>query len=143
MVGALIYYYLPEFKRHGRWIMLAAVLLYALHLYTGWFFLRPFAISTLTLGACFLLPHIVGPTRFGDFSYGTYVLHYPILQSLIALGLFTYNPWLGLITALALLAIAAIFSWFVVEKPSLEHSKDRRTRQAALGATPNYPPAVP
>jgi peptidoglycan/LPS O-acetylase OafA/YrhL len=143
LVGTLIYYYLTEFKRHGGWIMLAAALLYLLHIYTGWFFLRPFTISTLTLGACFILPHIVGPTRWGDFSYGTYVLHYPILQSLIALGLFQLHPWLGLGVTLLLVATAAGLSWFFVEKPSLDHARDRKLRLAADGVAPNYPPAVP
>ncbi len=143
LVGSFIYYYLPEFKRHGRWLMPVAALLYILHVYTGWFFLRPFAVSSLTLGACFLLPQIVGPTRWGDFSYGTYVLHYPILQSIIAIGIFRINPWLGLATTIVLVGAAACFSWFIVEKPSLEHAKGRSIRQAALGAAPNYPPAVP
>jgi peptidoglycan/LPS O-acetylase OafA/YrhL len=123
--------------------MAAAAIALALELWTGWFFLRPLAIPALTLGACLLLPHIEGPARWGDFSYGTYILHYPIIQLMVAAGLFRVQPWLGLFTALIVVAFAAGISWFVVEKPSLAHSRSRRLRQAALGVTPNYPPAVP
>jgi len=143
MTGALIYYHLAFFKKHGKWIMLAAALLYALHFATGWYFPRPAAIAALTLGAALLLPQVKGPTRWGDFSYGTYVLHYPIVQSVVAAGLFNRHPWLAIMVVLPIVAVAATFSWFFVEKPSLAHSRSRKLRQAALGEAANYPPAVP
>jgi peptidoglycan/LPS O-acetylase OafA/YrhL len=143
MVGALIYYHLAWFKRNGLWLMLASAALFALHTYTGWYPLRPLCIAALTMGACHLLPHIEGPTRWGDFSYGTYVLHYPIVQSVVAAGLFRAAPWGALAFSFLLVAVAGTFSWFVVEKPALAHSKSRRLRQSSLGATANYPPAVP
>jgi peptidoglycan/LPS O-acetylase OafA/YrhL len=95
------------------------------------------------LGASLLLPQVKGPTRWGDFSYGTYILHYPIIQIIIAAGVFNAHPWAALLLTVASVAVAASLSWFFVEKPSLAHSKSRRLREAALGATPNYPPAVP
>ena len=143
MIGALIYYHLAWFKRHGAWLMLASALVFGLHTWTGWFFLRPAAVAALTLGACQLLPHVEGPARWGDFSYGTYILHYPIVQSIVAAGLFRTNGWLGLCTVVVFVACAASLSWFLVEKPSLAHSRSRRLRQAALHQTANYPAAVP
>jgi peptidoglycan/LPS O-acetylase OafA/YrhL len=143
MVGALIHYHMTWFKRHGPVLMAAAALAFALLEWTGWFVFRPLSIPALTLGACLLLPHVEGPARWGDFSYGTYILHYPIVQLMVAAGLFRVEPWLGLFTTLLLVAFAAFISWFVVEKPSLAHSRSRRLRQAALGVAPNYPPAVP
>jgi peptidoglycan/LPS O-acetylase OafA/YrhL len=143
IVGALIHYHLPWFKRHGALLMAAAALAFALEEWTGWFLLRPICIPALTLGACLLLPHVEGPARWGDFSYGTYILHYPIVQLMVAAGIFRVQPWLGFFTTIMVVAGAAVISWFVVEKPSLAHSRSRRLRQAALGVTPNYPPAVP
>ena len=143
MIGALIYYHLAWFKRHGVWLMVGSAAAYGLHLYTGWFVFRPIAISALTMGACHLLPHIEGPARWGDFSYGTYILHYPIIQLIVAAGFFQANPWLTLAGTVVVVACAASLSWFFVEKPSLAHSKSRRLRQAALHQTANYPAAVP
>ncbi len=143
MTGALIYYHLSFFKKHGIVLMAASALAFALHTWTGWFFLRPAPVAALTLGASLLLPHIKGPTRWGDFSYGTYILHYPIIQLLVAAGVFAFNPWLGTGFALLIVAIAAPLSWFFVEKPALTHSKSRRLRRAALGEAANFPPAVP
>lgn len=143
IIGALIYYHLEFFRKNGVWLMLAAALCYGVHAWTGWFLPRPAAISTLTLGACLLLPQIKGPTRWGDFSYGTYILHYPIIQLLVAAGLFAAHPCGGVATAIVIVSIAASLSWFFVEKPALAHSKSRKLRRAALEDIPNYPAAVP
>lgn len=143
LIGTLIYYHLAFFKKHGLWMMPAAIICFALHAWTGWFFLRPFAVATLTMGASLLVPEIKGPTRWGDFSYGTYILHYPIIQIIVAAGLYNNHPWAAFSLGLLCVAVAAIFSWFVVEKPALAHSKSIRLRRAALGETANYPPAVP
>ena len=143
IIGTLVYYHLSFFKKHGLWIMLAAAVCYGLHLWTGWFALRPAPVAAFTLGAAFLLPQIKGPTRWGDFSYGTYILHYPIVQSMVAIGLFRWNPWVALVITVAIVAIVAPLSWFFVEKPrwrtpSRDASARKRSRMFS-----NYPPAVP
>ena len=123
--------------------MLAAALCFGLHTWTGWFFLRPAAVAALTLGASLLLPQFKGPTRWGDFSYGTYILQYPIVQLMVAAGLFRVHPWATVLLVFVIVAIAASLSWFFVEKPSLAHSRSRRLRREALGEAANFPPAVP
>ena len=143
MVGSLIYYHLAFFKKRGWWIMLAAAAVFGLYTWTHWYPLRPAPVAALTLGAALLLPQIKGPTRWGDFSYGTYILHYPIVQMLVAAGLFTWNPYVGVLAAVGIAAVAAVFSWFYVEKPSLARSRSKRLREEALRDSPNYPAAVP
>ena len=143
MVGALIYYHNGFFSRYGRWLMAVAAVLFILHTYTGWWALRPPTIGVLTLGCCLLLPHVQGPARWGDFSYGTYILHYPIIQMFVAAGLFAVHPWRTLCLIVVIVATGAVLSWNLIEKPSLAHARSRRLRRAAYGAAPNYPPAVP
>jgi len=143
LIGTLIYYHLPWFKRHGTWLMVAAAVCFAVHAWTGWFFLRPAAVAGLTLGACQLLPHVEGPARWGDFSYGTYILHYPIIQCIVAAGLFARHPILALLGTLVIVACAAVLSWNFVEKPSLAHARSQRLRREARHQTANYPAAVP
>jgi peptidoglycan/LPS O-acetylase OafA/YrhL len=136
MIGALIHYHLPFFEKNGKWLMFAAALLYILHIATGWYFPRPAAVAALTLGAALLLPTFRGPTRWGDFSYGTYVLHWPTIQVVVALGLYQTHPWLAMLVTFIALAILAIMSWFFVEKPSLALAHSRRIK------TP-YPAVMP
>jgi peptidoglycan/LPS O-acetylase OafA/YrhL len=143
MAGTLIYYHLEGFKRHGLWLMAGAAALYGVHVWTGFYAVRPVAVGILVLGVCLLLPQVKGPTRWGDFSYGTYILHWPVLQLVIEAGLFRANPWGAEALALSIIGVAAVLSWNFIEKPSLAHAKSRRLRQAALGAGANYPAAVP
>ncbi|MDE3104559.1 MAG: acyltransferase [Acidobacteriota bacterium] len=136
MIGALIHYHLEFFLRRGLWLSLGALVLYALHLATGLFLFRPAAIATLTLAACLLLPVVKGPTRWGDFSYGTYVLHWPVIQMVVAAGLYRTHPYVALAVTLAGIALAAPLSWFLVEKPSLAFAHSRRIRT-------RYPAVIP
>lgn len=137
MIGALIHYHLEFFMEQGKWLTLGAVLLYLGHIATGWFALRPAAIATLTLSASLLAPTIKGPTRWGDFSYGIYVLHWPIIQLFVAAGLYRAHPWVALTLTLGTIAIAAVCSWFVVEKPSLAFAHSRRIKNRYPAVTPS------
>lgn len=137
MIGALIHYHVQWFEAHGRWIMLGAALLYAAHLATGWFILRPAAVATLTLCASLLLPVVKGPTRWGDFSYGTYVLHWPIIQLVVAAGLYKSHPWAALALTFLAVAVGAALSWFLVEKPSLALAHSRRIKTPYPAVTPS------
>lgn len=56
--------------------------------------------------------------RFGDYSYGVYIWHWPVLQALIASSLGLSFGWL-LATTSAIAIALAICSWHLVEKPAL------------------------
>jgi peptidoglycan/LPS O-acetylase OafA/YrhL len=71
--------------------------------------------------ACFF-PHLGNFGKYGDFSYGIYIVHFPVLQLLIAYGYFEDTPWLALLTATVLVVSAAILLWHMIEKPFLRRS---------------------
>lgn len=137
MIGALIHYHVQWFEAHGRWLTLGAVLLYLAHVATGWFLFRPAAIATLTLSASLLFPVVKGPTRWGDFSYGIYVLHWPIIQLFVAAGLYRSRPFVALVLTLLTVVIGAVISWFVIEKPSLALAHSRRIKTRYPAVTPS------
>ncbi len=60
--------------------------------------------------------------KYGDFSYGIYITHFPILQVLISAGAFGYSPILGLAVAGVLVFITAYVFWHFIEKPFLKKS---------------------
>ncbi|MBS1798491.1 MAG: acyltransferase [Acidobacteria bacterium] len=137
MIGALIHYHLKWFEANGKWITAAAALMFVAHSITGWFILRPAAVATLTLSASLLLPVVKGPTRWGDFSYGTYVLHWPIIQIVVATGLYATRPWAAMLVTLLAVAVGAALSWFIVEKPSLALAHSRRIKTPYPAVTPS------
>jgi peptidoglycan/LPS O-acetylase OafA/YrhL len=137
VIGALIHYHIDFFEAHGKWLTVGAALLYLGHIATGWFVLRPAGVATLTLSASLLAPTIKGPTRWGDFSYGIYVLHWPIIQLFVAAGLYRNHPWAALAISVVTIAIAAVLSWFFVEKPSLALAHSRRIKNRYPAVTPS------
>jgi peptidoglycan/LPS O-acetylase OafA/YrhL len=58
----------------------------------------------------------------GDYSYGVYLYHFPILQALQQL--FGFSAWYGLmIAAIVPVTLMAMFSWHTIEKPLLRFRK--------------------
>lgn len=117
--GALIYRHLDAFRKHGKWLVGPALALYAGAYFGGIYAFRPLSIPVLVLSFCFLAPPMRGPARWGDFSYGTYLLHWPVIQTLVALGVYDRSPFAALAATLGLVAMGAAASWFWVEKPML------------------------
>ena len=54
-----------------------------------------------------------------DLSYGIYLFHYPVVQSVVYLQLYEYNVWVGFFLAIFITIILALSSWTLVEKKFL------------------------
>lgn len=54
--------------------------------------------------------------KYGDMSYGVYIVHWPIIQVLVALGFTRLHPALFLPLAVVLLFSLSFLMWHVVEK---------------------------
>ena len=58
----------------------------------------------------------------GDYSYGVYLYHFPVLQALQ--HLFHFQSWLALMgTGFVPVTLLAMFSWHFIEKPILKQRK--------------------
>jgi peptidoglycan/LPS O-acetylase OafA/YrhL len=71
-------------------------------------------------------------SKYGDFSYGIYIVHWPILQVLIVFGLARLNPSVFLLVSLSLIGLAGSLMWHLVESRFLARSS--HYRQASLKA---------
>jgi peptidoglycan/LPS O-acetylase OafA/YrhL len=79
---------------------------------------RALGLGAVSIWAAKGAPRLPDAARFGDLSYGLYILHVPIIQTLVALGLFK-APLLGIgLTVIAALA-GALLLWRYVERPAL------------------------
>jgi len=122
IAGATLYYYLGSFKRWWPGLLIVALLLLFFRSHSDLSWLEPAALAMVVIYAACLLPGLGRFGKFGDFSYGIYIVHFPILQVLIAAGLFAWSPVLGLFTAGILVLTAAILFWHGIEKPFLRRS---------------------
>lgn len=54
-------------------------------------------------------------SKHGDFSYGVYIVHWPILQTLISFGVDRMNPALYLLAGVSSIGLAGFLMWHLVE----------------------------
>ncbi|WP_158784000.1 acyltransferase [Pantoea sp. BAV 3049] len=91
---------------------------------------QPVAFSSVVLLFCLGMFKQVPAGRYGDFSYGVYLFHWPVIQVLIDRGWYSASPWGGLVLTVLITTLLAVISWYFVEKRFLKkkpapHSKGR------------------
>jgi peptidoglycan/LPS O-acetylase OafA/YrhL len=123
--GILFLLYFDKLKSHFRAISCIAIALFLIDHILAKEILDVFWIS----GAVFVFGfwrYFGNFSKFGDFSYGVYIVHWPILQTLISLGLAKLRPAIFLALALALIALTAVLLWKLVESRFLAASSHYR-----------------
>jgi peptidoglycan/LPS O-acetylase OafA/YrhL len=127
--GILLLLYFDYLKLHFRSISCITACLFLLdHFFTEGA-LDVFWISGIVLVFGFWR-YFGNFSKYGDFSYGVYIVHWPVLQTLIALGLAKQNPTIFLAVSLSLIALAGLLMWRLVESRFLRSSS--HYRQASL-----------
>jgi len=132
VVGSLVYYYYPWFKNHRRWMWPCAIISFILSFCLGWIALRAIGVALGVMCAGLLLPPWRGPTKYGDFSYGTYVFHFPVIQAFIALGVVSAYPNLALWLICITVVLLAVTSWYLIERPCLQKTSRRETHTSSI-----------
>ena len=88
--------------------------------------LEPLALGVVVIFAATGLPHLGNFARFGDFSYGVYIIHFPVIQTLVATGLFERSLWAGAALSIVLVVVLSALSWHAVERPFLRRRSHYR-----------------
>ena len=71
-------------------------------------------------------------SKYGDFSYGVYIVHWPILQTMIVFRLTALNPYVFLGLSLFFVGLGSVLLWNCVETQFL--TKSSHYREQALRA---------
>ncbi len=136
--GMLLYAYYDHFRLRARYLIWPALLLVVFGRDVQWLYpLYPLALACVVVHVATILPYLGNWGYFGDLSYGVYIWHFPLIQALIAMGVFEASPWGGfLLTLLGVLTLAWL-SWHVVERPFLRRNSHYRKVELAPGAVLN------
>lgn len=131
VAGALGYYYLHVQTRR-RWqstaLAVLAALAFVLQTWLPWPLVGPIALATLVVYAACVMPCLGNFGKHGDFSYGIYILHFPVLQTLVAVGAFqALGAVAALVLAAGLMLLLAMLMWRYVEQPWLQKSSHYRS----------------
>ncbi len=93
-------------------------------------FVRAIGLGALSVWLATGIIRLPDAARFGDLSYGIYIVHAPIIQTCIVLGLFAASAWMGVGIALTASVLAALFLWHIIEKPALRRDSAYRAGHA-------------
>ncbi len=140
--GLLILIYLDAIKQNLIYVATGTLVLFATdHFVTGDLFDVAW-ISGVVIVAGF--GHYLGNfSKHGDLSYGVYIVHWPIIQVLIATGVGRLPWWLFLFSAICAIGLVAWGLWHLVEKRFLTGSSHYCSRQHITIATRTpYPEAA-
>lgn len=136
--GSALFYYFDFFTRHMKPMAALAALGLVIDKVFGIFLCEPLALSVLVL--FFATYRYFGNfSKYGDFSYGVYILHFPIIQCVLVLGLFQAQPVLFVAAVLSLTLAGSFLLWHGVEKRFLRSSNHYNVREAAERMAANEP----
>lgn len=120
--GVLIYYYFEYFKQRAHWLLGLSLIAFIFNEEGFFKFIEPLPLAVIVIYFACIFKYLGNFAKYGDFSYGIYILHFPILQILIQLGLFNSNPFLAFSLASVLVLFGAFLLWHFVEKRFLQKS---------------------
>ncbi len=139
MAGAAVYYYFPFFQRHIKKIVPAAIAAYGAATVLPIGAVAPAALACLVLAVALFTP----PVRLfeGDYSYGIYIVHYPVVQLLLEHGGLNRGPWIFLVGAVAAAGAGAFLMWELVERRFIRPTTPSQGRRALPDAAVSAQPA--
>jgi peptidoglycan/LPS O-acetylase OafA/YrhL len=89
----------------------------------------PAAFGLIVIIAAYSLPFLNNFGKYGDFTYGLYIYHFPIIQLFRQYDLFEkYNPILIAISVILITMFFAVWSWFLIEKRFLDRFKKNNAK---------------
>ncbi|MDB2414835.1 acyltransferase [Rickettsiales bacterium] len=121
IAGAACYYWFELFAKYKNILLGLSIILYCAAEYVGMLsvWLRPLVIAIWVIYFAYFIVHIGNFSKYGDFSYGVYITHFPIIQMLVSYGLFEESAIKALFVSAALVFISSFVLWHLVESKAL------------------------
>lgn len=94
---------------------------------------EPIALASIIITVAYGFKWLHVFNRMGNFSYGIFLIHFPIIQIFIHYGLDRYSLILTLALTTILSTGLGMLSWKYIEKPCLYHPKKKNQMNAMIG----------
>ncbi|MFV0304799.1 MAG: acyltransferase family protein [Moheibacter sp.] len=118
--GMLIYFNFNKFIKHKNILVIIALITVWIDLFLKIKLFSPMMISIIVLYIAYSFTFFNNFGKYGDFTYGIYIFHFPIIRVFTSLELFeNYNPYLMGFLCMLLVIIIGIVSWHLYEKKFL------------------------
>ena len=115
--GMLLYFNFDKFIKHKNILFIIAIVTVWLDLILKIKLFSPIMISIIVLYIAYSFKFLNNFGKYGDFTYGIYIFHFPIIRVFATLGLFAnYNPFfMGFVCMIVVIGVG-IASWHLYEK---------------------------
>lgn len=118
--GMLIYFNFDEFIKHKNTLFIIAITTVWIDLIFNITLFSPVMIGIIVLYFAYSFKFLNNFGKYGDFTYGIYIFHFPIIRVFTTLGLFRdYNPYLMAFICMTIVVSVGICSWHFYEKKFL------------------------
>lgn len=124
VVGIFLFLNFSSLLKHKLIIVIISILLVSNYIFLNYNIFYPAALGSVVIIAAYSLPFLNNFGKYGDFTYGLYIFHFPIIQLFKQYDLFEkYNPFLMGFLIICITFAFALFSWFFIEKRFLDRYK--------------------
>lgn len=118
--GMLGYFYFDQFIKYKNTLFIIAIITVWIDLILHIKLFSPIMISIIVLYIAYSLKFLNNFGKYGDFTYGIYIFHFPIIRVFATLGLFAnYNPFFVSFVCMLVVIGVGIASWHLYEKKFL------------------------
>ena len=127
-VGILVYLNFEVFFKYKNQLLLFLVMLLFFNRFLEFdlFLIYPLVFGIIIISLAYSLTIFKNFGKYGDFTYGLYICHFPIIQITRHFDLYNkYNPYLIGIIVIIIAFVLAILSWNLVEKRFLDRFKEK------------------
>jgi peptidoglycan/LPS O-acetylase OafA/YrhL len=113
--GGMCYYYLDIFNKYKIYLILFGLTGYVANYFINLIYLLPLFMSIIVIFFANCCVYLGNFGKYGDISYGIYIYHCPVIQLILFIGIFNYNPFIALIFVTLILILLSLFSWHFIE----------------------------
>ncbi|MGI9652804.1 acyltransferase family protein [Chryseobacterium sp. RLHN22] len=115
--GMLIYFNFEKFIKYKNLLFIIAICMVWIDLLINIQLFSPMMIGIIVLYIAYSFKFLNNFGKYGDFTYGIYIFHFPIIRTFTTLGLFEdYNPYLMAVMCMLIVIAVGVSSWHFYEK---------------------------
>jgi peptidoglycan/LPS O-acetylase OafA/YrhL len=119
--GMVLHFYFDKVMLYKNKLVLIAIPIFLIEYMLNYEILRPLALSIIVFYLAYSFKMFNNWGKYGDFSYGIYIFHFPVIQLIINDGLFEkFNPVMILFLIIFIVIVTAVLSWNLLEKRFLK-----------------------
>ncbi|WP_187388261.1 acyltransferase family protein [Seonamhaeicola marinus] len=128
VTGILLYNNFSIFIKLKHYLIVPCLIIFILeHFILNTQVLKPFSYGFMVFYLAYGFEFLNNFGKYGDFTYGIYIYHFPVIQTFVHFELYTkYNPLIIGILTFFVIILLSILSWKHIELPNLPESRRKR-----------------